>query len=162
MGWWKCNDNGGIDWNAPKHGTLVNAMKGDSPENYYNGDSPADAMCIPEAVIKSWFTDKEPKPNLDQIVQMLTEDKFDDNLFKHIPTSAIEKLKKSLWKEIDEIYKEAWNRPAYPEERILVCRFALGWAGGKSKRKDWKMDSRERQMVADYDAGKFPYWWRTA
>lgn len=45
MGWWKCNEHGGIDWDAPKHGNLINAVPGrDTIENLYNGDVPADAM----------------------------------------------------------------------------------------------------------------------
>ena len=48
MGWWKCNDHGGIDWANKPTGhpgnALINAIPDrDSTEDYYNGDAPADA-----------------------------------------------------------------------------------------------------------------------
>lgn len=163
MGWWKCNDNGGIDWGAkPEHGTLLNAIPGEATtENYYNGDSPADAMAVPEAIIKSWFVDRPIKPTYDQMVNLIADNGVDE-IFNHVPSSKIETLVKAVKKEIDAIYIEAWNRPPYMEERVLVCRFTFGWVNHKFSGRDWEMSQREKKLVQEYEEGKFPYWWRTA
>jgi hypothetical protein len=164
MGWWKCNEGGGIDWdNAPTghDGGLVNAIPNrDSTEDYYNGDAPADAMYIPIAILKSWFINRDPKPTTDQLTKLFTEKVF-DNIFRHIERSKLEALIDATWKEIDAIYKEAWGRPAYPEERGYICSFSLGGADGHAKDRAewWSISKLDQPYIENFNKGKWPHWW---
>lgn len=67
MGWWKCNENGGIDWNnLPSGGSrsgLINAIPTrDTKEDHYNGDTLADIMDMTIRVIVHRFEDTKTKP----------------------------------------------------------------------------------------------------
>ncbi len=182
MGWWKCNDHGGIDWSNKPTGHpgttgLINAIPDrDSTEDYYNGDAPADAMYVPIAILKSWFQGREPKPTKNQLMDLFIEKKVDP-IFKHIEKKKLDELIDITWKEIDEIYKEAWGRPAYPEERVFCCSFSFGGADGyadrrqydgsvnkgakqKKERKEWwELRKLEHDYIKNYEQGKWPYWW---
>jgi hypothetical protein len=135
MGWWKSNCNGGIDSdNLPtghQCGSLRNAIPNrDSTEDYYNGDAVADLMYIPIAFLKKWFKNIEPKPSTEQLTELFTQNKF-DGVFSVLNPEETEKLKtliQKTWEQIDEEYKAAWGRPAYPEERVYVCKFSFGGA----------------------------------
>ena len=155
MGWWKSNENGGIDWkNLPTgHGgnTLVNAIAGrDSPEDYYNGDSPADAMGGPIYVLKKVFANKK-KPSVEEMVNFFTKKEFSpifSKVFKEAngKKTAISLIDK-IWQKIDKIYEEAWNRPTYPEERVLICKFCFSC----SQKDDWwEISKRQEELYGDY------------
>lgn len=175
MGWWKCNEHGGIDWDARTHsrvhGGLINALPGmDTIENFYNGDGPADAMYVPTAILKSWFTGRDPKPTTEQLTKLFIEKSF-DNVFRHIDKNKLNELVDMTWKEIDAIYKEAWGRPAYPEERGYICSFSLSGADGRAKtpsekRKDraewWSISKLDKTYINNFNEGKWPYWWHTS
>jgi hypothetical protein len=169
MGWWKCNCNGGIDWQNkptghPGEHALINAIPDrDSTEDYYNGDAPADTMYVPIAILKSWFINREPKPIIEQLTKLFTEKVF-DNVFKHIDKQKLNELIDMTWKEIDEIYKEAWNRPTYPEERVYICSFSFGGAIKipKLKRDWWDIRKIDEGYIKEFNEGKRPYWWRTS
>ena len=165
MGWWKCNERGGIDFKNkptghPGEHSLINAIPDrDSAEDHYNGDAPADAMYVPQAILKSWFINREPKPSCEQLTKLFTEKIF-DNIFRHIERSKLEALIDITWKEIDAIYKEAWGRPAYPEERVLICSFSFGGASHKDDKYDWwQMRLTDENYAKNYNEGKWPYWW---
>jgi len=175
MGWWKCNDDGGIDWQNkptghPGEHALINAIPDrDSTEDYYNGDALADAMYVPIAILKSWFIGREPKPTKEQLTKLFT-DKVFDNVFRHIEEDKLNTLIDKTWKEIDAIYREAWGRPAYPEERGFICSFSFGCADGlrnsktpSEKKKDradwWKMRGTDKTHAKNFNEGKWPYWW---
>lgn len=166
MGWWKCNDCGGIDWENKPTGhegehSLINAIPDrDSTEDYYNGDAPADAMYVPAAILKSWFINREPKPTTEQLTKLFTE-RATDTIFRHIDKDKLNALIDATWKEIDAIYKEAWGRPAYPEEKILICSFSFG--GANRVKKDWgdwwSIRGLDKDYIKNYEVGKWPYWW---
>lgn len=163
MGWWKCNEGGGIDFkNKPTGhgGGLINAIPDrDSTEDYYNGDAPADAMYVPIAILKSWFINREPKPTRDQLTKLFTEKVF-DNTFRHIEKTKLENLIDMTWKKIDAIYKEAWGRPAYLEERVYVCSFSFGGVDSKKKmpnlkRDWWDICQLDQTYINNYNKGKW-------
>lgn len=175
MGWWKCNEGGGIDWENkptghPGEHSLINAIPDrDSTEDYYNGDAPADAMYVPIAILKSWFINREPKPTKEQLTDLFI-DKTIDNVFRHVEKNKLEELVDMTWKEIDAIYKEAWGRAAYPEERDYICAFSFGCANGSrnaktpsEKRKDrsewWTASKLDKTYIKNYNEGKWPNWW---
>jgi hypothetical protein len=179
MGWWKCNEHGGIDWSTTPTGhsatSLINAIPGrDSIEDYYNGDAPADAMFVPTAILKYWFEGRTPKPTKDQLVKLFV-DKEVDPIFEHIDRNKLFELIDITWKEIDAIYNETWGRPAYPEERYYICSFALGGADGwadrrnqtpsarkKDRKEWWGMRDTDRTYIDNYKQGKWPYWWHNS
>ncbi len=162
MGWWKCNKGGGIDWENKPSGhpgshALINAVpKRDTVEDYYNGDAPADAMFIPTAVIRSWFVNREPKPTTKQLTKLFTDKVFDD-VFRHIDRQQLTDLIDGTWKRIDEIYRECWNRNAYPEERRYVCLFSFG--GANRINTDWpdwwKISNSDKLWLTMYSEGKW-------
>lgn len=162
MGWWKCNENGGIDWENkptghPGEDTFINAFpKRDSKEDYYNGDAPADFMYIPTAILKSWFINREPKPTTQQLIKLFTEKVFDP-IFRHIEQKKLNNLIDATWKGIDAIYQETWGRPTYPQERFYVCSFSFGGADRvKTDWKDWwKIHDNDKKYIKDYETG----WW---
>jgi hypothetical protein len=167
MGWWKCNEQGGIDWENkptghPGEHSLINAIPDrDSKEDYYNGDAPADAMYVPQAILKSWFINREPKPTKDQLTKLFTEKVF-DNIFRHIEKTKLESLIDMTWKEIDAIYKKAWGRATYPEERVLICSFSFGCVDSKKKmptlKSDWwDIRKLDQTYIKNYNDGKWPY-----
>jgi hypothetical protein len=164
MGWWKCNCNGGIDATPPsghEGGSLINAIPGrDTIEDYYNGDTVADTMYVPIAIVKNWFINREPKPTREQLVKLFTEKEIDP-VFKHVEKSKIENLIDKTWKEIDAIYNEQWSRPAYPEERVLICKFSFGGANGKGRKDWWHIREIDKGYIKNFNEGKWPYWWRT-
>jgi len=175
MGWWKCNEHGGIDWtNKPTghSGGLINAVPDrDSIEDYYNGDAPADAMYVPIAILKSWFINRTPKPKLEQLTKLFVNKEV-DLIFRHINKDQLFKLIDATWKEIDAIYREAWGRPAYPEERSRICSFSFGSCEGSrscktpsEKRKDqvdwWRIKEYDQTHIDNYKQGKLPYGWHT-
>jgi len=171
MGWWKCNEHGGIDFKNKPSGndgeSLINAIPGrDTTEDYYNGDSPADAMYLPIAIIKSWFINRQPKPSKDQLVKLFTE-KVTDNVFKHIDKDKLNKLVDITWREIDAIYNETWGRPPYPEEKYFVCSFSFGGADGWTDRRNsspsernkdrldwWKLRAIEEDYIKNFNEDK--------
>jgi len=174
MGWWKCNENGGIDWANKPTGhpgnALINAIPDrDSVEDYYNGDAPADAMYVPIAILKSWFINRDPKPTAEQLTKLFIEKEV-DLIFRHINKDELFKLIDATWKEIDAIYREAWGRPAYPEERGYICSFSFGCANGSrlaktpsEKKKDradwWAVRGIDQAYIKNFQEGKWPYWW---
>ena len=166
MGWWKCNEHGGIDWENkptghPGEHSLINAIPDrDSAEDYYNGDAPADAMYVPAAILRSWFENREPKPTCEQLTKLFIE-KHVDLIFRHISKDKLFKLVDKTWKEIDAIYIEAWGRPAYPEERAYICSFSFGGVN-HSKYDWWKASKLDKDYIKNFNEWKWPYWWRTS
>lgn len=151
MGWWKCNEHGGIDFHWRDGGGLINAIPGrDTIENLYNGDSPADAMYVPIAILKSWFIGRKPKPTTEQLTKLFTKKIF-DNIFKHIEKDKLNILIDTIWKEIDAIYREAWGRPAYPEERGYICSFSFNGADGKDRAEWWKMSETDKTYANNFN-----------
>lgn len=175
MGWWKCNDGGGIDWeNKPTghSGGLINAIPDrDSAEDYYNGDAPADAMFVPIAILKSWFLNRTPKPTTGQITNLFINKEV-DLVFRHIDKVELFKVIDATWHEIDAIYRDAWGRPAYPEERGYICAFSFSGADSRNAKtpsarraeiKDWwTICDLDRDYIKKFKAGKLPPWWYTA
>jgi hypothetical protein len=128
-------------------------------------------MYVPIAILKSLFLNREPKPTKDQLTELFTK-KVVDNVFRHIEKAKLENLVDMTWKEIDAIYKEAWGRPAYPEERGFVCSFSFRCADGSrnaktpsEKKRDhadwWKMRELDKTYARNFNEGKWPYWWHT-
>ncbi len=129
---------------------MANAIPNrDTIEDYYNGDGPADAMGIPIAILKSLFINREPKPTRDQLTKLFTEEVF-DNIFRHIERSKLRELIDMTWEKIDTIYQEAWKRPAYPEERVFICKFSFGWA---REHDFWEIRPNDRKVVEAYIKG---------
>lgn len=130
MGWWKCNEKGGIAWGTPPSGhpgenSLINAIPGrDTTEDYYNGDQPADAMDHSIAKLASAFKNKD-KPNYEECLDLFLNESIAP-IFSSVGKAWLLQLVTSTWAEIDDIYKECWNRPLYKEEKTYICKFCFG------------------------------------
>lgn len=177
MGWWKCNEGGGIDWENkptghPGEHSLINAIPDrDSAEDYYNGDAPADAMYFPIAIMKSWFINRTPKPTTEQLTKLFINKEVDP-VFRHIKQSDLFKVVDATWKEIDAIYTEAWGRPAYPEERGYCCSFSFSGADSRAAKtpsarraeiKDWwSLSGLDKDYIKKFTEGHLPSWWHTS
>lgn len=158
MGWWLCNENGGINWgNKPSGhaGGLINAIPGrDTTEDYYNGDAPADAMYVTTAVLKELFGDNY-KPTKEQLTNLFILKEYHE-VFDFIDREKLEELISRTWEEIDKIYMEEWSRPAYKEERYYICQFSFG--GANRVNSDWwKISKNDRKYLANYKKGKWLY-----
>ena len=164
MGWWKCNKNGGIDWNSKPSGhggnALINAIPDrDTTEDYYNGDAPSDAMYVPIGMLKLWLKDK-PKPTTDQLTELFTNKVF-DNVFDHIDRNQLNELIDTIWKAIDDIYRKSWGRVVYPEEKVFICKFSFG--GADRVQGDWtdwwELRESDEKYIKNFKEKSWSYWW---
>jgi hypothetical protein len=124
MGWWKCNNRGGIDWEN-KPGGLLNAIPDrDTTEDYYNGDRPADFMEGTCEVIRLWFKDRKEKPTTENLIDLFVNNKV-DKVFNFINPEKLKNLVNNTWLGIDDIYEDDWGRPTYKQEKFYVCNFVF-------------------------------------
>ena len=116
MGWWKIRsvESGGIDWEHKGPGRLVNAIPGETPENYYNGDGPADAFGLALRSIEEYASEHNLR---------LTRRMLSDAYFKEQGVLVIVKLFQLAKTNIEEQYKNTWGRSPYPEELEAVFNF---------------------------------------
>lgn len=118
MGWWKIRDveSGGIDWDHKGPGQLVNAIPGETPENYYNGDRPADYLGGALKDIEE-FAEK----NKIKLTRKILERAF----FKGQGVAYIIRRFQNCTETIINEYKRVWKRPPYPEELKAVFNFCV-------------------------------------
>lgn len=122
MGWWKANSRGGIDGSFQSQSGMLNAVAGDSPEHYYNGDGPANIVCGAIHGLKI-LTGKAQLSSSDLLNLLLHREvgPVFENVNRDVLLSAVE----IMWSHVDNEYQEAWGRPAYPEEKEAICTFVL-------------------------------------
>jgi len=127
MGWWRIEGaSGGINWsaqpgNSRDGATLVNYIPGkDSPENYYNGDEPADIL---DKVINTF-------------IERLTTSEYRQaakNAFLAVKenTDALDMIHKQSLElarqKIIRVYQREWRRDPYPEELQGLFEFCTGF-----------------------------------
>ena len=119
MGWWKIRDtkSGGIDWDHQGPGRLVNAIpSGDTPENYYNGDRPADVLDRAFKDIEDWAAENNIR---------ITKDSLSKAYFKRQGVRYLVTRLELARQSITEEYKTAWHREPYPEELEAVFNFCV-------------------------------------
>lgn len=150
MGWWKCNENGGVNFDEMPTGhqenDLNNAVPGrDTTEDFYNGDGPADIMFIPTAMIKKWFEYIDNKPTTDQIINLFAKNQYDE-VFDAIDRKQLDVLIKKTWEQVEKEYLDTWNRLPYPEEKVYVCKFSFGYF-------EWKIRPIEKIWMENYENG---------
>jgi hypothetical protein len=129
MGWWKIKDveSGQVDHNWESAGTLLtNAIPGrDSPENYYNGDDPADLLVkwlgIATRGLKKF--DMEPTPDLLASLWWEGGEYFASDNAK--AWKYFDRLHRWVWAWMRRIYRNAWGRRPYEEESTAVFNFVL-------------------------------------
>jgi hypothetical protein len=132
MGWWKMNDRGQIDESHFVNG-LVNAVPNrDTPENYYNGDGPADSIDDAVHDVLAVLGIAVPRPDSSEIVQGISQQEMLDLFLRaEVPdrfkqdSRGLVKIIDAAWKDVDEQYEEDWDRPAYPQERLGACNFVF-------------------------------------
>jgi hypothetical protein len=145
MGWWKCNEKGGIAWDNlpsghPGETALINAIPGrDTTEDYYNGDQPADIMDRSIAKLASALKNKE-KPDYDQCLELFLKNVIPPSLV--VDREWLMQLVASTWKEIEGVYKECWDRPPYNEEKSYICKFCFGCLRGNDP-DFWKFKTKD-------------------
>lgn len=127
MGWWQIDgETGGINWSSrgSNGAVLCNHIPGkDSPENYYNGDEPADIL------------DKVINTMLDRLVNPAYKNaarkaflgqKVDEEEIDLIHKQSLENARQ----RITRTYKRAWSRDPYIEELSGIFEFCTAFIAG--------------------------------
>ena len=130
MGWWKINGpGGGIDWDAPCEGNLVNAIPGQSTvENHYNGDEPADIVDdAVEELRKSLRLSERRLREIggEEVAAFLMSPNRDYMGGVRIGDKQ-RRIVLAMCIKVRECYEKAWGRPPYPEEVAAVVSFCTG------------------------------------
>lgn len=133
MGWWKINnvDSGAIDHTVPrKYGELLNARADDSPENYYNGDGPADAIDIALKDIlmlcglEVYSRDRISKIKLSEM-KTLFFNRLAVGFLQNVPLNDLLDVVDQAWRNHAACYVEMWKRAPYEEEKTATFNFCL-------------------------------------
>lgn len=121
MAWWKIEGKSGqIDWDA-KPG-LINAIPGqDTPENYYNGDRPADIMGNFLAIILRKFH----YLTLEEIKAFILHETVPERCKRLV--DDLNSIRIDSWNRITREYQECWNRPPYEEEKEAIVNFCTSY-----------------------------------
>jgi len=129
MGWWRIDGpSGGINWSKTKNGSavLLNHIPGrHSPENYYNGDEPADVL---DKVV-STFLDKLTVAEYKAAAKnAFTGEAEVPEILDLIHKQSLE----SARQKIEIIYKREWKRMPYPEELHGIFEFCTAFIAQKA------------------------------
>lgn len=130
MGWWRIDGaTGGINWSSrgSDGAVLENHMPGkDSPENYYNGDEPADIL---DKVVGTML-DKLTDPSYKDAVQraFMGEPVLDDEI-DLIHKQLLERARQ----RIERTYQREWGRAPYVEELQGIFGFCTAFIQSAAK-----------------------------
>jgi hypothetical protein len=127
MGWWRIDGpSGHIDWSSrgSDGAVLCNHIPGkDSPENYYNGDEPADIL---DKVV-NMMLDRLTMPEYKAAAQKAFMGKSDDaNVLDFIHKQSLI----SARQKIERTYKREWHREPYSEELQGLFEFCTAFIQG--------------------------------
>jgi hypothetical protein len=124
MGWWRIEGpSGGIEWSSrgADGAVLANHIPGrHSPENYYNGDEPADILDKVINTMLERLTNPEYKSAARAVFlgEPDTEDVLD-----LIHKQSLVKARQS----IDRTYQREWGRQPYAEELQGIFEFSTAF-----------------------------------
>lgn len=127
MGWWRIDGpSGHIDWasRGSDGAVLANHIPGkDSPENYYNGDEPADILDKAVNTMLDRLTVPEYKA---AAKKAFLGESADDGVLDFVHKQSL----MSARQKIDRTYKREWNRPPYIEELQGMFEFCTAFIRG--------------------------------
>lgn len=130
MGWWRIDGpTGGINWSSrgADGAVLENYSPGkDSPENYYNGDEPADIL---DKVISTMLDKLTSHEYMDAAKRAFLGEGVSDSEIDLIHKQSLEAARE----RIERAYKREWGRDAYPEELQGIFAFCTAFIQAVSK-----------------------------
>jgi hypothetical protein len=124
MGWWRIDGpSGQINWSKQDDGNamLLNHIPGKhSPENYYNGDEPADVL---DKVV-STFLDKMTDAGYKAAAKAAFTGESDvPEILDLIHKQSLENARR----RIEKVYQREWKRMPYPEELNGIFEFCTAF-----------------------------------
>lgn len=124
MGWWRIDGpTGEINWaSRGENGAILeNHTPGkDSPENYYNGDEPADILDKVVGTMLEKLTSQEYK---DAARRAFLGEGVSDTEIDLIHKQSLERARQ----RIERTYQREWGRPPYPEELQGIFGFCTAF-----------------------------------
>lgn len=124
MGWWRIDGpTGGVNWSSrgADGAVLENYSPGkDSPENYYNGDEPADILDKVISTMLERLTSDEYKS---AARRAFLGEGVSDNEIDLIHKQSLE----SARERIERVYRREWDREPYPEEMQGIFEFCTAF-----------------------------------
>ena len=135
MGWWQIDPQTGKPLTGGRSRlsrspdcVLLNAVPGvdNEEEAHYLGDDPWDFAYSAANEIKELLVGM-PRPSEDELRQLLL-DRVIPQRFGQLKPETVANLLQAvdeLWKDVDWVYEEDWQRPALPAEKRWVCEYAV-------------------------------------
>lgn len=124
MGWWRIEGSAGeITWDSRGEdgAILANHIPGkDSPENYYNGDEPADIL---DKVISTMLEKLTSHDYKDAARRAFLGEGVSDTEIDFVHRQSLETARN----RIDRAYKREWGRDPYPEELSGIFEFCTAF-----------------------------------
>lgn len=124
MGWWRIEGaTGGITWDSRGEdgAILTNHIPGkDSPENYYNGDEPADIL---DKVISTMLEKLTSVEYRGAARRAFLGEGVSDTEIDLIHKQSLEVART----RIERAYKREWDREPYPEELSAIFEFCTAF-----------------------------------